>query len=244
MSDHVFVQSTQMALNLRRHCHRAPSMTPVLTGFDPADFPAPTAALAASSTSHFTVAYLGTLDAERRVDVLVDMLARVRAAGMPLRLLLIGDGDLPADREILEQKAKHLHVDRYMEITGFLPRREALGRLRSADAGISLFFPNSILEVASPTKLVEYMAMGLPVIVNDHPEQRLVVRQSRAGVCTPWGATYFAHAVRWLIARSAADRRAMGQRGRQWVMENRTYATIAADFESKLTEIIRDRKGS
>lgn len=244
MSDHVFVQSSQMALNLRRRCHHAPSMTPVLTGFDPADFPAPISAVAPSSSGHFTLAYLGTLDAERRLEVLVDMLARVRAAGMPMRLLLIGDGDLPADRELLERKAKELHVDRYMEVTGFLPRREALERLRSADAGISLFFPNSILEVASPTKLVEYMAMGLPVIVNNHPEQRLVVRESRAGVCTPWGAGHFARAVRWLIARGAADRHLMGQRGRRWAMENRTYAAIATGLESKLTEILRMRKES
>jgi glycosyltransferase involved in cell wall biosynthesis len=144
---------------------------------------------------------------------------------------LIGDGDQPGDREILELRARELGVCGKVEITGFLDRSEALVRLATADVGISPFFPNRILEVASPTKLVEYMALGLPVVANNQLEQQLVLRESHAGVCTPWGARHFARAVRWLIARSDAERAAMGARGRAWIEAHRTYETIADDFE-------------
>jgi glycosyltransferase involved in cell wall biosynthesis len=88
-----------------------------------------------------------------------------------------------------------------------------------------------MLDVASPTKLVEYMALGLPVVANDQPEQALILRQSRAGVCVRWGARHFARGVRWLVARGPVERARMGRQGREWVEANRTYARIADDFE-------------
>lgn len=239
-SDHVFVQSPQMALNLRRLCHSAPNMTPVLTGFDAVDFPMPSHTRPPRSVrSQFTVAYLGTLNAERRLDILIETLAILRGSGRPVQLLLIGDGDRSGDRQRLETLARNLGVKEALVITGFLPRNEALTQLRTADVGISLFYPDAVLEVASPTKLVEYMAMGLPAIVNDHPEQRMVVHQSRGGICTPWGARYFARAVRYLMAIGQERRDEMGARGRQWIQCNRQYSQIASEFEAKLLELCR-----
>jgi glycosyltransferase involved in cell wall biosynthesis len=85
---------------------------------------------------------------------------------------------------------------------------------------------------------VEYLALGCPVVANDHPEQRLILRESRAGVCVPWGARHFARAVRWLMARSQAERAAMGSRGRAWVECNRTYARIADQMERTLIAVV------
>jgi hypothetical protein len=43
------------------------------------------------------------------------------------------------------------------------------------------------LNPASPTKLVEYMALGKAVVANDHPDQRMVLEQSGAGICVTVG---------------------------------------------------------
>jgi len=86
------------------------------------------------------------------------------------------------------------------------------------------------------------MALGMPVVANDHPEQRAILRESRAGVCVPWAARHFARAVRWLASRGSEERAAMGARGRAWVENNRTYARIADGVERKCLEAIgRDR---
>ena len=134
----------------------------------------------------------------------------------------------------------HIDGDRTpgLEVTGFLPRATALTRLREADVCISPFFPTPVLLSTSPTKLVEYLALGLPVIANDHPEQRLILRESRAGVCVPWGARHFARAVRWLAHRSLAERRSMGERGRNWVRANRTYDRIADKVEKTYLNLL------
>jgi len=240
--DHAFVQSAQMREDVCAHGIDPAKVTPVPMGIAAADVAALSALGRLPSTAGEThqpvLAYLGTLNGQRRLEVLIDMLALLHRQGMQAKLLLVGDGDLPADRLKLERRADELGVRGSLEITGFLPRAQALERMRVADICISPFFPTPVLRSTSPTKLVEYMALGMPVIANDHPEQKLVLRQSRAGLCVPWGAKYFARAVRALMSLSAERRTEMGQRGLAWVRENRTYTRIADDVEGKYVSLL------
>ena len=185
-----------------------------------------------------------TFDADRFLawlDVLVDMLAELRRGGVDARLLLVGDSDNPLGRAMIEQRAGELGVAPHVAITGFLPQPEALAQIARADVCISPIYRSPLLDVGSPTKMIEYMALGLPVVANDHPEQRAILRESRAGVCVPWAPRHFARGVRWLMSRDAAERAAMGVRGRAWVENNRTYARIADEVERTCLDVIARR---
>jgi glycosyltransferase involved in cell wall biosynthesis len=212
---------------------------PIVSGFDPRTIVPRNPPAARARSASVRVAYLGTLSSARHLDVLVDMLARLRQGGMSADLLLVGDADRPRDRLMLERRAEELGVAAHMEITGFLRQSEALARIQEADVCVSAVYPAPVLLPGSPLKLVEYMALGCPVIANDHPEQRLILRESRAGICVPWGGRYFARAVRWLMARSHAERAAMGSRGRAWVQRHRSYARIADGMEHALITALR-----
>lgn len=236
-ADHVFVQSERMKSDLCIEGVDAAKMTPVPMGIDPEQMQASPAA-EPQQRSFATLAYLGTLGAERRLDVLVDMLAYLRRGGMDVRLLLIGDGQAPADRALIASRAQALEVSEFVEITGFLPRSEAMKRLLQADVCLSPFRPTPILQSTSPTKLIEYLALGLPVVANDHPEQRMVLGESKAGVCVPWSGRHFARAVRWLLSRTQEERHEMGMRGQRWVHQNRTYGHIAEKLELKYLELL------
>jgi len=240
--DHAFVQSEQMRRDIAAHGIDPRKLTPVPMGIAASDVQAPRTAARAEHgprASTLTLAYLGTLNAQRRLEMLVDMLATLLQAGLSVRLLMVGgDSEELEDRGRLEHRATQLGVREHLEITGFLPREVALARMRSADVGLSPFFPTPVLRSTSPTKLVEYLALGLPVVANTHPEQRRVLADSRAGVCVPWGARYFARGVAWLAARTAAERDRMGERGRQWVLAHRTYGRIADELEAKYLELL------
>jgi len=242
-SDQLFVQSETMRENFCRQGADPDRVTPVVTGFDPSDITPVDGRIDSSQRGPWTIAYLGTLARERRLDVLIDMLSDLRRRGLTARLLLVGDGDTLGDRLYLEELAQTLGVQDQLEITGFLPRPDALARLRDADVCISPFYPSPILDVASPTKLVEYLALGLPVVANSHPDQSFVLRECRAGVCVPWGARYFARAVHWLSKRSDTQLAAMGARGRRWVEQHRSYHGIADDFERACLQALALRTG-
>ena len=235
--DHAFVQSEQMRRDLIARGIEARKLTSVPMGIAAAEAAAPRGD-GASSAGEFTLAYLGTLNAQRRLEVLIDMLALLRQRGLAARLLLIGSGDDPGDQPRLERRAAELGMGAYIEFTGFLAREAALARVRTADVCLSPFFPTPVLRSTSPTKLVEYLALGLPVVANDHPEQRQVLKESGGGVCVPWSARHFARGVAWLAALSAGERQRMGECGREWVLSNRTYARIADELECKYRELL------
>jgi len=231
LSHHVFVQSEHMAADFCKHGADPTKLTPIVTGIDVGEIVPAARAVRERRNEPLTIAYLGTLARVRRLEILVDMLAELNSRGVSARLLLVGDGETPDGRRGIERRADALGLRDQIEITGFLPRREALGRVRGADICISPIHPSPIFDGASPTKLVEYLALGLPVVANSHPDQSLVLRESRAGVCVPWGARFFARGVRWLAMRSDEELIAIGKRGRAWVEANRSYAGIADVFE-------------
>jgi glycosyltransferase involved in cell wall biosynthesis len=239
--DHVFVQSEQMRMDLARRGISPDRMTSVPMGIAAEEIPPPAEPRSFGSAEEDLgpeVAYLGTLNPQRKLEVLVDMIGLLREQGLRATLLLIGDGERPSDRARLLHRARELGVADSVEITGFLPRGQALARLSRADFCISPFFPTPELLSTSPTKLVEYLAVGVPVVANNHPEQRSVLRACKAGVCVPWGARYFSRAVMWLTRHSGSERYLMGQRGRVWVLQNRTYERIAANLERTYVSLL------
>jgi glycosyltransferase involved in cell wall biosynthesis len=231
LSDHLFVQSARMADDFRALGASAARLTPIVTGIDLAGVSPAARRTTRESSRPITVVYLGTLVRERRLEILVDMLAELRRRGVHAKLLLVGDGAAPEDRLSIQRRAAELGLADQVVITGFLPRQSALELARTADIGVSPFHPSPILDVASPTKLLEYLALGLPVVANSHPDQTTVLRESRAGVVVPWGARHFARAVHWLTRRGDAELAVMALRGQAWVEENRSYARIADTFE-------------
>jgi len=238
-SDHIFVQSQRMAEDFKALGADERSLTPIVTGIDLDGVVPPDSPAAHPISRPLTLVYIGTLVRQRRLEMLVDMLAELRRRGTIAKLLFVGDGEHPEDRDAILQRARSLDLADQVEITGLLPRREALRLAASADIGVSPFHPSPILDVASPTKLIEYLALGLPAVANSHPDQSLVLRESRAGVCVPWGARHFARAVQWLALRSAEERAAMGLRGRRWVQAHRSYASIADDFEGACLRVLK-----
>lgn len=240
--DHAFVQSAQMKKDIVAHGIAPTQLTPVPMGIDLADMPEDVAPSLPQTgmpgTDCVILGYLGALNADRRIDMLIDMLAELRRDHQPVRLLLVGDAYEAADREALKAQARRLGVEPFVEITGTLSRPEALARMRSVDIALSPYFPTPMFLSTSPTKLVEYLALSLPVVASHHPEQRVILKESGSGVCAPWGARHFARSVRWLLRRGRGDWLERGARGRSWVETHRTYRCIADDLEQKYFEIL------
>jgi glycosyltransferase involved in cell wall biosynthesis len=236
--DHAFVQSARMKQDISAHGIAPESLTPVPMGIDLQDMPPPAPRAQAGGAADTVLGYLGALNADRRIDMLIDMLAELRRGNHPVRLLLVGDAYEPADREALQQRARNLGIESYLEITGNLPRLEALARMRTVDIALSPYFPTPMFLSTSPTKLVEYLALGLPVVASQHPEQRAILSESGAGICAPWGARHFARSVRWLLRRGRDECSQMGARGRNWVQVHRTYGRVADDLECKYLELL------
>ncbi|MEW5773559.1 MAG: glycosyltransferase family 4 protein [Thermodesulfobacteriota bacterium] len=172
------------------------------------------------------MAYLGTLDRTRRVDFLFEVLARVRERCPDARLRLIGDASTPAEREWLETRARELGVERAVEITGWLPQDQAWRLAARSRVGVCALPLTHATQTMTPTKAVEFMALGLPLVVNEHPDQARLVNESGCGRCVPYDAGSFAAAVADLLQDPEAARE-MGARGLEHVRAQRAYAVLS-----------------
>jgi glycosyltransferase involved in cell wall biosynthesis len=239
-ADHAFVQSEQMKRDLVDYGVSADKMTPVPMGVDLKTFDGFVRSPFVDPSRGPVIAYLGTLAGERRIDFLVRCLAFVLQQQPAAHLWLIGDGERPGDVDNIRREAERLRISDRVWISGFKPQKEALSLVAQATVCASPFFPTPILNSTSPTKLVEYMALGQPVVANDHPEQRLVLEQSGAGYCVPYDERAFAEAILRIIADPELARE-MGIKGRRFVEQHRTYELLADRLEATYREIIRSR---
>jgi glycosyltransferase involved in cell wall biosynthesis len=238
-ADHVFVQSEQMREDIAAEGVPLEKMTAVHMGVSAEMFAAPPAAVTRRVLPQGLpcVLYLGTLSKVRRMDFLVRVFARVREAMPTAKLYIVGRGDHPDDEQFLRAEIARLGLQSSIVMVGQLPQAQALEYVREADVCASPFHPTPVLRSASPTKLVEYMAMGKAVVANDHPEQKRVIEQSGAGYCVPYDEQPFADAVVRLL-RDPDGAKAMGERGRRYVIEHRAYAVIADSVEQRLRQVV------
>ncbi|MCC6145798.1 MAG: glycosyltransferase family 4 protein [Candidatus Hydrogenedentes bacterium] len=253
-ADHVFVQSERMKADMVARGIPAEKMTPVPMGVDleaieaepvaPADDP--------RLAGRRVLVYLGTLDRPRRIEVLFDMLARVRREEPAALLVLAGDTHDDVHRAWLQEQARRAGVAEHVVWTGWLPMREGWRYVRAAEVGLSPIPRGPLLDVGSPTKVPEYLALGVPVVCNDNPDQQAIVEASGAGRCVPYTAEVFARAVVELLRLSAEKRQAMAREGARLIAEQRSYERLAElvsrtyrslvgfDREERAGEVIRE----
>ncbi|MDP2229625.1 glycosyltransferase family 4 protein [Methylotenera sp.] len=224
-ADHVFVQTERMKQNIMAYGLAKSKMTPVAMGVSMKLFE--WKRTAKHEVERGSVTYLGTFARSRHLETIIQAFALVILQLPSAKLYLVGRGDIPQDRQFLEELVKQSGLSNNVIFTGFLPIDEAWAVAAKSEICISPIYPSFIHLQSSPTKLYEYMALGRPVIGNDHPEQSNALASSGAGLCVPWNEQSFANAMIYMLMHTD-DAQKMGEKGPEWVEENRRYDHIAA----------------
>lgn len=232
-ADHIFVQSDNMRAALAKHRIPLDKMTPVPMGVDMASVTAsPQPHHNPALTNKRVIVYLGTLDKTRQIELLFAMLARIQLEIPNVMLVLAGDTEDAVHRAWLKQQAEMANVADAVLWTGWLAMDEAWHYVVTAEVGLSPFPRGLLLDMASPTKAVEYMALGVPVVANDNPDQAQVIAESGAGVCVPLTVEAFAQATLSLMNDSAGRAR-MSVLGKAYISHKRSYLNLAESVAQK-----------
>lgn len=172
------------------------------------------------------IAYLGTLDHMRRLHEVIDALVKVREQHPEARLLFIGDSLNSEDTEALLTYANRANLNNAVHITGWLPSNEAWALLLGADVAISFVPRSEIYDVSSPTKLLEYLALGMPCVANDIPDQAQVLLDSEAGWLTDSTCQGIAQALTEILDDPKAAR-IRADLGPMYIDAHRSYRVLA-----------------
>jgi glycosyltransferase involved in cell wall biosynthesis len=235
---HVFVQSDRMLDDVAAHGLSRDRMTPVPMGVDlERAFPTRADAFHHDRLQGTrVVAYLGSFERFRRLDFLLEVMQQLTLTVPDAMLLMIGDGTEPEDRVRLERHAETLGIADRVLWTGWVSSADAWRWLANADVAVSIVPRDPLYDCASPTKVVEYLALGIPVVANDQPDQDKVLTESGAGLCRPMDHAAMVSAIEQILSDPGlADR--MRAAGPRYVAAERGYDRIAG----RVAEVYRRR---
>ena len=183
------------------------------------------------------VVYVGRVSTGRGAAALVSLGDELTARGGP-RVVVIG----PADRNV-EAIMRDAHDRGAIEFHGPLANPEAMREVVGAVAGLSLLLDEPNYRHSQPTKVMEYLAHGTPVITTPLPLAAELVHASGGGVVTrAWsGPDLVAEVAEAVVAYAASPalRNDVGATGWRYVKENLDWNTDGAAFVRLLEDWVQ-----
>ena len=173
------------------------------------------------------VGYAGSMGLPNALDTLLDAAALLRSAATPLRFVLVGSGHEQA------RLAQRIADESLGNVTLLPPIPKAmipsfLARVHIAYIGWQRV-PIYRFGIA-PNKLMDYM-MARCVVLHSVEAGNDPVAEAGCGLTVPpQDAAAVAEGLQRLAALPADERRAMGERGRAFVLANHTYPVLAQRF--------------
>ena len=172
--------------------------------------------------NRFLIGWLGRMTEIKRVDVLLDAFARLRAWDVDADLVLIGDGPL---RDELQRYAAELGID---ERTHFVGYRDEVGSVYAALDAVALSSANE----GTPVSVIEALAAGVPAVATDVGGVSDVVRDGVGGYLVPErDADALADRLR-VLAVDSALRRQLGEGGARWVRDRYSVRQLIDEIDT------------
>ena len=173
------------------------------------------------------VVYVGHLSPDRGVAEMIELAGRLRPRGISVEL--IGPADARARAMIEPARAQGL-----VRWPGFVPNDQAMPMVDGALAGLSLLQDEPNFRHSLPTKVVEYMARGVPVVTTPLPAAAELASKYECGFVVPFGDPRAAADAVLTLAGDASLRAKMGSRGHEAAKESLGWPADAQAFVAQL----------
>lgn len=188
---------------------------------------------ASPNSDRFLIGYVGGVTKSRGGLAMLEAVSKLQKRGWRVGLRCVGPIDDEFQRElndyIRDESVEDVHF------YGRMPLPAALKVLEECSVGIALLARTGNYEESIPTKILEYMGMGLPVISSDFPLYRQIVRGSDCGLTVEPTSSELEKALEWMIV-NPSKRLEMSANGRTAVEQQYSWEN---EFE-KIIECYRE----
>jgi len=184
----------------------------------------------------FVVSYIGTMGMAHGLGTLIEAAAQLQASHPNILFLLVGEG---AEKEhvIADAIARGLTNLRFVDQQ---PRERIPDYLRLSDACLVLLKKTDLFKTVIPTKMLEFMSCGRPVILGVDGQAREIVESARAGIyIEPENVSALVKAIVELEADPEL-RSILGTSGREYILQNFSRQQTANLYLDVLAEILND----
>ena len=169
------------------------------------------------NSKRYHIGYIGRVTRDRGALIILNALKNIRNSGFPVSFECIGaiDPDVANDNSF--QAAV---TEKWLHAPGRLPPRDGWPQLAGCQIGLAVLQPIGNYMESYPTKMFEYMAMGLPVIVSNFKLYRDIVEKFHCGICVdPEDNNAVIDALHFLL-KNPKQAKKMGQNGKDAVQDN------------------------
>ena len=160
----------------------------------------------------YLVGYVGVMNSQDGLDILLDVALRIKNMGRSdIHFTCVGTGP---ELTNLRRMNKEKNLEDTVTFTGYVPDKELVEILSTADVCVNPDRPCEMNNVSTMIKIMEYMALGKPIVQFDGREGRF---SSQEGSLYSDGADHvvdFAEKILWLLDHPE-ERSRMGEFGRQ-----------------------------
>ncbi len=169
----------------------------------------------------FLVGYVGVVGQQEGLDLLLESVHHIvrERAREDVQFVVVGGGpELAAVKTLAAQ----MHLDDYVTFTGRVEDATLLSALSTADVCVNPDRPNAMNDLSTMNKIMEYMALGKPVVQYDLVEGR-VSAQEASLYATNTDTSDFGDKILTLLDQPDL-RRSMGDFGQRRVTEHLSWS--------------------
>jgi glycosyltransferase involved in cell wall biosynthesis len=179
----------------------------------------------AHAAGRMVVGYAGSMGLPNALDTLLDAAALLR--GVALQFVLVGDGH---EKTRLARRLADEGLDN-VTLLPPVPKAQIPSLLGAVDIAYIGWQQVPIYRFGiAPNKLMDYMMAGVPVLHSVDAGNDPVADAGCGLTVSPEAPAAVAAGLRQLASLSVDERRAMGERGRQYVRARHSYAVLAQRF--------------
>jgi len=182
----------------------------------------------------FVVSYIGTMGMAHRLETLIAAAERLQITAPEVLFLLVGDG---AERERIVALANSKKVNNVCFIPP-QPRERIPAYICASDACLVLLKKSGVFETVIPTKMLEFMSCGRPVILGVNGQARNILETSRCGIYVPPEDPDELCRAILQLARRPEWREQLGRNGREYIVQNLSRERTAYDYLDVLRTLL------
>lgn len=187
----------------------------------------------------FVVGYVGSFWPGNDMMTLLQAWQRIEAVEEMADLLLVGDGALAAQyREISDElQLKNCHW------VGRVPHTEVPNYIAAMNVGIGPYTQKAV-NFVSPLKVMEYAALGRPVVATDGGQIKEIIEDGKTGyIYNPHDVDQLVDRILMLISKPG-NAKEMGLKGREWIETWYSWDKIAQDVLDLCQSVVEQKSGS
>ena len=188
----------------------------------------------------YLVGYVGVMAAQDGLDILMDVAEHIKNLGRrDVHFTCVGGGPALSS---LRQMVKEKNLSDIVNFTGRISDEELLAVLSTADVCVNPDKPCEMNNMSTMIKIMEYMALGKPIVQFDLKEGRISAQAASLYSDTHNRVPDFANKILWLLDHPE-ERQKMGEFGRTRVKTDLAweYSTenLLAAYENAFSKIRR-----